>query len=215
MAFTEWISSSVGTTVVLAILGYFARHWIIERLTNSIKHEYETELETHKADLRRDYGIQIEKLRAELAERTFRFSHVFEHTEMTIRTVYVKLLAVLDAALLASPELPSKEDREKAVRAAFDKFYAFYRPNKIYIPKDSAKRIDDFCSNVSTLVYNYRKAEQLETVQLVNEKRLLKVYTQIEDIEFAIPTLLSALEDDFQILLGFPIQDKTAAEIKT
>ena len=108
--------------------------------------------------------------------------------------------------------MPSKEDREKAVRAAFDKFYAFYRPNKIYIPKDSAKRIDDFCSNVLTLVYNYRKAEQLETVQLVNEKRLLKVYTQIEDIEF--PHFYLRWKMTSRYYWGFPYKIKLRLKSK-
>jgi hypothetical protein len=37
MTFLDWLSSSIGTTVLLGVLGFLARHWIIDRLANSIK----------------------------------------------------------------------------------------------------------------------------------------------------------------------------------
>jgi len=65
------------------------------------EHKCATELETHRANLKRDYDVQIEKLRSELqvasAERSFRFSHVFEHTAKVIVTTYQKLLELQTA----------------------------------------------------------------------------------------------------------------------
>lgn len=42
-----------------------------------IEHRYEKDLENHKADLKRDYDVQIEKLKAQLQIANVRLSHIF------------------------------------------------------------------------------------------------------------------------------------------
>lgn len=69
---------------------WLLRNWISERLKASLQHEYAQKLETHKAQLRSQSETHIARLKADLeiaaAERSFRFSHVFERTADTIAT---------------------------------------------------------------------------------------------------------------------------------
>jgi hypothetical protein len=45
MNFTEWATSSLLTTLLIAVLGFILRNWIAERIKGSIKHEYDLALE--------------------------------------------------------------------------------------------------------------------------------------------------------------------------
>jgi len=59
--FLATITSGVVTSLIL----YLAKSWITERLKQAIAHEYAQKLEAHRAALKSDYDVQLERLRAE------------------------------------------------------------------------------------------------------------------------------------------------------
>lgn len=169
-----------------------------------IKNTFAKELETHRDNLSRL-----------TAQNNFRFSHVFVKTEETIADIYRKLLAVLDASedatnLLPPPTPEQNVQRIQKLQIASDNFYEAYRPNKIYIPKKTAKRIQEFYYQISDIVRKHLRAEMIvNTPPTASREHLLKKFnTEITKLKNEVPSLLSALEDDFQVILGFPIDEK-------
>lgn len=211
MTFLDWVTSSAATTSVLAFAGFLARHWIIERLTTSIKYEYEKELATHKADLKRNYDVQLEKLKAELAQQHSRFSHVFEDTAATIVTNYQKLLALKDAYdnYTQMLEPASREENIKVLREKAADFFKFYQPNKIFIPKDTSAKIDKLYHALSSATMQFSMALTESKMPNREADSYGKLFNTFFETNDKIPSLLLLLEDDFQSILGFPIHNQT------
>ena len=138
MNFTEWISSTAGTTFLLGVLGFLSRHWIIDRLSKSIELENDKKLEQHKADLKREYDVQVEKLKAELAQQQFRFSHVFEKTAETMIEIYAKLLKLQSAVKVfdrssRGATLEQINNYSMTVDEERKSFYEYFMPRKIFL----------------------------------------------------------------------------------
>jgi len=64
--FTTILGSTVVTTVLIGAITWLARTWIEERLTRSIKHKYDIDLEQYKADLSATNSIEIEQFKARI-----------------------------------------------------------------------------------------------------------------------------------------------------
>ena len=210
MSFLDWVTSSAATTFILGPVCFLARNFILERLKNSVKYEYETELATHKANLKRDYDLQIEKLKAGLAQQHFRFSHIFESTAKTIVAVYQKLLALKNAYENYTQMLEplSREKNLLEVREKADDFLTFYQPNKIFIPKDTSVKIDKLYQALSTATRQFSMA----LIEGKSTNREPDSYGKLFDSFFQtndkISDLLLLLENDFQSVLGFPSDSK-------
>jgi hypothetical protein len=62
----EWIKIFIPTTIssaaLLSGIVFLLRKWIIDRLTQSIKHEYDKDLENHKEQLRKETESELTKL---------------------------------------------------------------------------------------------------------------------------------------------------------
>ena len=97
MTFLNWLTSTIGTTTVLSVVIFLARTYIIDKVAASVKHAYDKELETHKANLKCEYDIQIEQLKAQLQIANVRFSHIYVKQAEAIAATYEKLLPLLDA----------------------------------------------------------------------------------------------------------------------
>jgi hypothetical protein len=210
MTFLDWLSSSISTTALLGVIGFLARHWIIDRLANSIKYSYEKELETHKADLKRDYDVQIEKLKSELAEKNFRFSHVFEQTTKAISDTHHKLLEVHLAAqkyveLLRAENSNDRESDLAILQQRVNEFGDYYRRNKIFIPKITAKKIDQVFGNIISLARTFNISERVSRARVTNSHVLERYVQRLEDLREDVPKLLESLEDEFQQILGFSV----------
>jgi hypothetical protein len=65
-SFTTILASTVTTTVLIGAFTWLARTWIKERLSQSIKHEYDLDLEKYKSDLSATNSVEIEKLKARI-----------------------------------------------------------------------------------------------------------------------------------------------------
>ncbi|MBA2881801.1 hypothetical protein HNR65_002132 [Desulfosalsimonas propionicica] len=65
--FTTILASTAITTGLIGAVAWLARTWIKERLTRSIKHEYDKDLEEFKSDLASSNAIDLEQLKSELS----------------------------------------------------------------------------------------------------------------------------------------------------
>jgi hypothetical protein len=95
----DWLAiiAAVGT-----VSGFFIRKWLLHHIEYSVKLRYQKELETHKANLQRDFDVQLERLKAELAEKHFRFSHVFENWRVVpscrfVESEFIDIAAAVEA----------------------------------------------------------------------------------------------------------------------
>ncbi|MEQ8508476.1 MAG: hypothetical protein RIB43_05700 [Rhodospirillaceae bacterium] len=61
----NFLGSTAASTVIVALLIWLCRSWLIERLKGSIKHEYDKDLEGHKAEIRRTNNEEMETIKAE------------------------------------------------------------------------------------------------------------------------------------------------------
>ena len=210
------ISSGVFATALTGALAFLGRNWISERLKASIQHEYDQKLETHKAQLKSQTEAEIIRLKAQLeiaaAERSFRFSHVFERTADTIAATHQKLLELQKAADDYTQQMPTPgQEKEQFLRLFQEKseaFQEYFPPKRLYLPKDTASKVRDFYQALqktdptcrSAVEMLFARSKHVTTVESAL-KGASERYQQVRE-------LLDLLEDDFQRVLGFPIEKK-------
>lgn len=205
------LSSAAVSAMLTTTLIWLSKTWIGERMKNAIKHEYDQKLETHKAQLKAESEVSVERLKSQLqiaaAERNVRFSRVFERTAETVATTYQKLLAFHDAlahytSIVEWQSTPPKEERRKIMAERHQEFQAFFRPNRLYLPKDTATRIQDFRAKLHSTAIDFMfNVEQGGDERSKDPDRdtWVKVDKFITD---EVPPLLELLEDDFRRILG-------------
>jgi hypothetical protein len=66
---TSLFLTVIASGTVSSLIIYLAKSWITERLKHAIAHEYAQKLEAHRATLKSDYDVQLERLRAENAKQ--------------------------------------------------------------------------------------------------------------------------------------------------
>ncbi len=66
MNFIEYLGIAFAPSLTLGLVIFFARNWFLERLKNSIKHEYDLSLEKFKGELKHDNDKSLENLKADL-----------------------------------------------------------------------------------------------------------------------------------------------------
>jgi hypothetical protein len=211
MAFNEWLASTFGTTFVLGTLGFLARNWIIERLKNSIKLEYDKELETHKNNLNHTSELAITKLTAELeskaSEQNIKLTRVFEDQAEVIAQIYSNFVALINSiqeytTAFEGAGTPSKTDRRNKVAEDLDVLLRHYKPNRIYIPFDSQKKIEALIETLfqTSHQYTFEVVYHMET-----NKRMPDFDTFMKASKFLqgdCVQLLKDLDADFKKVLG-------------
>jgi LPS O-antigen subunit length determinant protein (WzzB/FepE family) len=80
---------------------FLVKSWITERLKNAIKHEYDVRLESHRAQLKAEQDVELERLKSSLsiaaAERNVAFSRLNERRVEVIAAIYAKLQRLYSA----------------------------------------------------------------------------------------------------------------------
>jgi len=216
---------SVGiSTALSAALVWLLRSWIGERLKNAIKHEYDAkleshkaqlkaaldlEIETHKARLQADNAALVEQLKADLQiaafEHQVRFSRLHEDVARTVSETYSRLYNWAVAveryvSVFERASGPSKKERRTAVADAMKDFADYFRPRKLYLPKQLANRIKAFEEKLFGLATEFMiGVEQGGDDRYPDRDTWAKVDKAMH--EEARP-LFEALEDEFRRLLG-------------
>ena len=218
------LSSLVASGLLSAALLWLTKNWISERLKNAIKHEYDEKLETHKAQLKSQSDVSIERLKSQLqvtaAERNVRYSKIFERTAETVAETYKKLLAFHDAVAAYTSPIewqgdPPKAERRKIVGEKYKEFLDYYRPNCLFLPKETEKRIDEFYPKLHSMAVEFMWGIE-EGRDRIERKTNPDKDTWIKAMDFMnkeVPPLLNLLKDDLRKILG-TLQEEQKSEVK-
>lgn len=194
--------------VVATAIVWLAKTYLSEKIRTQIKHEYDQKLETHKAQIKAQSDVEVEKLRSQLsvaaAERHIRFSNLHEKRAEVIAEVYAALTKVLFAIasyvrMFESSGIPSRADREKTAVDAINAFSDSYRPQKIFIPKTTAVRLDQVFDELRGAHIDCSVAVDHEPQNTERTKRWVDVHKKVEHLA---KVAMSELEDDLRKLLG-------------
>lgn len=198
-----FISGLIGSGIFVFIF----RTWISERLKNAIKNEYDCQLETHKAQLKAESDVEIEKLRSELAritrEHDIVFSKLHEKRGDAIEEIYADLrrveLRLSEYVKVFEPvgEKP-REERHKELFDAHLKFHDTYRSKVIFFPKAIADKLDGINKE-------FVKAGNEFNIFVLNQNNpdRYKIWTEIaERCDGKIKDALQDLAKEFRSLLG-------------
>ena len=96
MEFIEYVlASATISTLLVTALGWATKSVISERLKNAIKHEYDEKLATHKAELKAQSEVEIERLKSDLSisafEHQVKFTNLHEKQAEIIAKTYALL----------------------------------------------------------------------------------------------------------------------------
>lgn len=198
------ILASIATTSGLV---WLVKTVISERLKNAIKSEYDQKLETHKAQLKAQSDVEIEKLKSALsisaAQRNLQFSKLHEQRATVIAEAYSKLKSLYRALrnytdFYQPVGEPFFKGTQEAAGDAIKAFEDYIDTMMIFIPKTTASKIDVIRAEV-TEVYS----EFFYNVDLSTDTDRTTTWIDISNkVVGDIRVALTELEDEFRILLG-------------
>lgn len=215
--FTDWLASTFGTAAILAALVGAFWKIILNRITESVRHGYAKELETHKQELQHTSELALKEIEHRSAERNIKLTAIFQKQAEVIAETYAKLLPVLDTAedftmLLKEDDKQKMVDEIQAFNQKVKVFFQYYRPNKIYLPRPTSIQVNELLNTIGRLVGYHYRSETLSSIQPLTgagQDALNRMIEKGDELRGKISPLLLALEDDFQKVLGFPMADKT------
>lgn len=218
------LSSAAASAALSGALVWLLRNWISERLKGSIKYEYDAKLESHKAQLKAALDIELEgykaklfaentaateRLKAELqiaaSEHQIRFARLHEKVAEVVAETYSLLYQQAVAveryvSVFERADGPSKEVRRLAVADAMKKLADYFRPRRLYLPKELADRIKAFEDKLFDLAQDFMwGVEAGGDERYPDRDTWFKVDKAMR--EEARP-LFEALEDEFRRMLG-------------
>lgn len=208
--FLTYILTSVTVSGLLsAALIWLAKSTIAERLKNSIKNEYDQKLETHKAQLKAQSDVEIEKFRSQLSisatEHEVRFSRLHEKRAEIIAETYSLLKQLFvrlgDYVKVFEPagDLP-KEERRKLAVEAHQNFRSYYGTKLIFFPKTTEAKLQDIDLQLVKTLNEF--VIGVEMTQRHGGDGFEKWMQILERVNGEIKTALSELEDEFRKLMG-------------
>lgn len=218
--FAVTLLSSAGASVFLSgALIWLFRTWIGERLRGVIQTEYAVKLETirvqlkadadaklesHKAVLKAQGDVELERLRSALAiaanERSAHVSGLVPRRFDAIALTYGNLLRFHQAVtqLVGGLEFSgaTREERARQVADAFDTFDANYQPQKIYLTRHTADRIDAIRQRLVS-------SANLFNLVIARNQNMAEQWIEIEQrVSMEIPAAMQDLEADLRELMG-------------
>src|SRR5262245_42930516 len=139
----------------------FALAWLAREI---FKHALNRDIESFKNKMQTETTVAIERLRADLqktaVEHQVRYAKLHEKVAETVAEVYERLSKLARAvanyvSFIEIAEGPSKADRRVAAAEAFGELEKYYRPRRIYLPRDLAKKIDKLQGQLSDLSQDF------------------------------------------------------------
>lgn len=201
------ITAAAVSAVLTGLLIWLTKSWISERLKNAIKSEYDQKLETHKAQLRAQSDIEIEKLRSQLSitatEHEVRFARLHEKRAEVIAETYRLLkdvsFRVADYVKIFEPAGDSPKEQRRAVAAtAHQTFRAYYASRLVFFPKAVATKLEaidlQLVKTFNEFVFSVEMAKGTN-----NAEKWTEIFGRVGN---EIKTALGELEDEFRRLLG-------------
>jgi len=215
MSFIETIlASATVSTLCVSALGWLTRSWISERLKNSIKHEYDQKLETHKAELKAQSEVEIERLKSNLSiaakEREVVFSKLNEKRAEVIAEIYSLLVqAEWDLSSFVSPMEwvgePKKQEKYSTAMNSAAEFYRYFDKHRIYVPENICNQLEEFIKNMRAKAIDfgvYVKYDDKSLSADTFEKKHTAWQESYKYFKQEVPKARKALEQELRSLLG-------------
>lgn len=215
------ISSAAVSAALSGLLLWLTKTWVSERLKNAIKAEYDTKLESHKAQLKAEFDKQIETHKAQLkaksdveleqlksslsiaaSQRNTTFSQLHARRVDVIAHTYGKLKRLHDCVanyikpFEATGERNREERRNEVVEASSD-FTPYYSQNEIFLSQPVAEAIRHVNQELVSISNVYIFAVELPHTPDVQQ--WIKI---TEKFEGSVKEALSGLEKQLRQLLG-------------
>ena len=203
----DLLSSATVSGVTAAIVVWLAKLWLSERIKTAIKSEYDEKLETHKAQLKAQSEVAIERLRSQLhsasLEHEIRFSRLHEMRANAISETYSCLKEMyFRLADYVKPFEPAggstQQERFKRLIESYREFNEAYSKKLIFFPTSTANKleaIDRSCSEAGSEFRNLVEPQSFPD----RTKRWIEIHKRVST---DIDTALQELEVEFRRLLG-------------
>jgi hypothetical protein len=215
------ISTAAISTALAGLVLWITKSWISERLKNAIKAEYDTKLESHKAQLKAEYekdlethkialkasaDLELEKLKSSLAvvaaEKNTTFSKLHDRRIEIIAKTYSLLSHLRDcvAEYVKAFEFsgdPPREERRKNTVTAFYELKPYFSQNRIFLPKLIATNIENTNLELLKIINSFMIKVDLAKTPDFNE--WIKI-TEKLDGDFKLT--LESLEDELRVAIG-------------
>jgi metallophosphoesterase superfamily enzyme len=182
----------LSSAVVSGLISFVGKLWI----QNAIKNKYDKALETLKSELK-----VVE------AKQNIIFSKLHTDRVDVIAEIYALLKDVhlnMQRFMKLNP-IPAEESKEtylQNTKKAFNALDDYYPKKLIYLPKQTADKLEDVAKELQILFITHQTVSQFFSVEGNSQQEINKVLQQM-------PNVLVALEDEFRILLG-DIQNKNS-----
>ncbi|MEP1551256.1 MAG: hypothetical protein ABJJ44_04400 [Paraglaciecola sp.] len=209
MDFIEYLlASATISTILVAALGWATKSIISERLKNAIKHEYDEKLVTHKAELKAQSDVEIERLKSDLSisafEHQVKFTNLHEKQAETIATTYALLkdfhAKLGDYVAIFEPAgVKPKEERRVIAAKSHKEFIEFYSKNQIYLSKPAVVLIDKINEQSKGIFFQFLYGIETAPNDHGNSQEWLELFNGVKE---EIPEVLGELEDEFRSILG-------------
>lgn len=159
----DWGTVSVSVItfgVFVAVLIPVIWYWLRERLRQSIKHEYDTQVERLRAELRIDAyreEVKFSKLHERRAE-------VIAEAYALLRGVRREIMELVNYPNTLHPDDPNTKAGLVKISDAFTAFNSYFFPNQIYIPLGTVDAIvklrNDYSLTVTEAVTKQKHAHR-------------------------------------------------------
>lgn len=203
----ELLSSATIGGVVAAIVVWLAKLSLSERIKAAIKSEYDEKLETHKAQLKAQSEVEIERLRSRLQsaslEHEIRFSGLYEMRANAISDTYSCLkemyFRLADYVKLFEPAGGStQQERFERLVESYQQFREAYSKKLICFPTSTADKLEAIDRSCSEAGMEFRDLVEPQSLP-DRTKRWIEIHKRVStDIDAA----LRELEAEFRRLLG-------------
>ena len=148
---------------------WITRTWLTEGIKNSIRTQYEEKLETHKANMKAQSDIELEKLRAKLQEESARnhavFSRLHEQRATIFSETYSRLIELHSClSKYVNPlELvgePKKDEKCKDLVDVHDDFFKYFSSHQIFFPKNTSDKINQINEDIVRIGSKFRNVSE-------------------------------------------------------
>ncbi len=199
------LSSATVSTLLAGALVWLSKTWIGARLQGAIRAEYDAKLETHKAHLKAQSDVELERLKSSLAlsaaEHSETFTRLHERrvkaiakTYALLRTLHGKVAAY--TAIFEDSGTPPRAQRFEEARQAFNVFAPYFVQHRIFFPKPLATLVDKLKQDLHGIIVRF-------SIRVDGQQGAQKEWIAIdEQLEGEFQQALEALEDAMRVALG-------------
>lgn len=205
----EIITALMVSTLGTGLINFIFRTWISERIKNAIKSEYDQKLETHKAILKSQSDVEIERLKSQLAlvgiEHQIRFSKLHEMRANVVADTYEKLkdlhhkLGEYVQIFEPAGGKPKNERRQSAYES-HESFRSYFQTKLIFFPKSTADKLEKINQDLVRAFNNFTFGVEMAPQMGGNPaEKWMEVF---EAVTGEIKEALGEIEAEFRELLG-------------